>query len=262
MMQSFSKFAADISGDYTMTLAQVISMGYDTDEKLGLDDYPIFDESHRAELNEKIIRHYLTYDIGAETVQLFVHYLHMTMLENMPYFNERYKSAALEYDPLSSMDMTTDSETGTESQSSGKASSVQDSTSSSDSSSRNESHTTSKSYDSDVPATGVIGDFSRYASHANESEADSTGSSTGTQSSTAHSDTTSATEYQSDVSRGTGKSHSSGRSQSGASLVRDYRAAIINVDMEVVQSLAPCFMLLWGSYDTMLGNGGYGYEVI
>lgn len=36
-------------------------------DKLGLADYPIFDETYRETLNDKIIRHYFMYEIGAET---------------------------------------------------------------------------------------------------------------------------------------------------------------------------------------------------
>lgn len=40
-------------------------------DKLGLADYPIFDEAYRNTLNNKIIRHYWMYEIGSETAGLF-----------------------------------------------------------------------------------------------------------------------------------------------------------------------------------------------
>ena len=247
-------------GEYTETLGNLIALGYDTDDKLHLsvDYYPIYDEKHRAELNEKIIRHYALREIGQETAQQFVFYLGVTMAEIMPYFNERYKTLDMEYNPLQSVDMTTDSENGSESQSSSKASSTQDSTSSSSSKSDNASTTTSKSFDSDVPQTGVVGDFARYASHANESQADSSGTASSSQDSASHATSHSATDYQHDASNSKGKSHVSGRSQSAMSLVQEYRNAIINVDMEIVRSLEPCFMQLWGSYDTIFNSYHYG----
>lgn len=256
MMQDFTAYAMETPGEYTETLGNLIALGYDTDDKLHLsvDYYPIYDENHRAELNEKIIRHYALREIGQETAQQFVFYLGMTMAEIMPYFNERYKTLDMEYNPLQSVDMTTDSENGSESQSSSKASSTQDSTSSSSSKSDNASTTTSKSFDSDVPQTGVVGDFARYASHANESQADSSGTASSSQDSASHATSHSATDYQHDASNSKGKSHVSGRSQSAMSLVQEYRNAIINVDMEIVRSLEPCFMQLWGSYDTIFSN--------
>ena len=255
-MQNFTAYAMETPGEYTETLGNLIALGYDTDDKLHLsvDYYPIYDENHRAELNEKIIRHYALREIGQETAQQFIFYLGLTMAEIMPYFNERYKTLDMEYNPLQSVDMTTDSENGSESQSSSKASSTQDSTSSSSSKSDNASTTTSKSFDSDVPQTGVVGDFARYASHANESQADSSGTASSSQDSASHATSHSATDYQHDASNSKGKSHVSGRSQSAMSLVQEYRNAIINVDMEVVRSLEPCFMQLWGSYDTIFSN--------
>lgn len=256
MTQDFTAYAMETPGEYTETLGNLIALGYDTDDKLHLsvDYYPIYDENHRAELNEKIIRHYALREIGQETAQQFVFYLGMTMAEIMPYFNERYKTLDMEYNPLQSVDMTTDSENGSESQSSSKASSTQDSTSSSSSKSDNASTTTSKSFDSDVPQTGVVGDFARYASHANESQADSSGTASSSQDSASHATSHSATDYQHDASNSKGKSHVSGRSQSAMSLVQEYRNAIINVDMEIVRSLEPCFMQVWGSYDTIFSN--------
>ena len=260
MTQDFTAYAMETPGEYTETLGNLIALGYDTDDKLHLsvDYYPIYDEKHRAELNEKIIRHYALREIGQETAQQFVFYLGVTMAEIMPYFNERYKTLDMEYNPLQSVDMTTDSENGSESQSSSKASSTQDSTSSSSSKSDNASTTTSKSFDSDVPQTGVVGDFARYASHANESQADSSGTASSSQDSASHATSHSATDYQHDASNSKGKSHVSGRSQSAMSLVQEYRNAIINVDMEIVRSLEPCFMQLWGSYDTIFNSYHYG----
>lgn len=260
MTQDFTAYAMETPGEYTETLGNLIALGYDTDDKLHLsvDYYPIYDENHRAELNEKIIRHYALREIGQETAQQFIFYLGVTMAEIMPYFNERYKTLDMEYNPLQSVDMTTDSENGSESQSSSKASSTQDSTSSSSSKSDNASTTTSKSFDSDVPQTGVVGDFARYASHANESQADSSGTASSSQDSASHATSHSATDYQHDASNSKGKSHVSGRSQSAMSLVQEYRNAVINVDMEIVRSLEPCFMQLWGSYDTIFSNHHYG----
>ncbi len=260
MTQDFTAYAMETPGEYTETLGNLIALGYDTDDKLHLstDYYPIYDENHRAELNEKIVRHYALREIGQETAQQFIFYLGMTMAEIMPYFNERYRTLDMEYNPLESVDMTTDSESGSESQSSGKASSTQDSTSSSSSKSDNASTTTSKSFDSDVPQTGVVGDFARYASHANESQADSSGTASSSQDSASHTTAHSATDYQHDASNSKGKSHVIGRSQSAMSLVQEYRNAIINVDMEIVRSLEPCFMQLWGSYDTIFNSYHYG----
>lgn len=58
-------------------------------------DYPIFDEAYRGILEKKIIRHYYTREIGAETFGLFQLYLSDKMNEIMPYYNQLYASELL-----------------------------------------------------------------------------------------------------------------------------------------------------------------------
>lgn len=253
MSQDLSKWAVTVPPDYTMTLGAVIAAGYDSDDKLHLsaDWYPIYDESHRSELNDKICQNYALREIGQESVEQFIHYLGMTMGNIMPYFNERYRTLAWQYDPLTSTDVVSESDNTTTAQSSSKASSTQDSTSHSAAKNTSNSTTSSKSYDSDVPATGVQGDFARYASHANEAIATTDGITDSTQDSTSHTSASSATDYSHDESTGKGRTHTTGRGQSATSLVQEYRNAVINVDMEIIRSLEPCFLQLWGGYDIM-----------
>lgn len=56
-------------------------------------DFPIFKESHRKELEKKIVMHYLNKEIGLETPYLFKIYLEMKLNEIMPYYNEMYRIA-------------------------------------------------------------------------------------------------------------------------------------------------------------------------
>lgn len=62
--------------------------------------YPIFDENYRQTLNNKIIRHYYTREIGLETVGLWRFKLNVKMNEIMPYFNQLYESELIHFDPL------------------------------------------------------------------------------------------------------------------------------------------------------------------
>ena len=64
-------------------------------DKLGLADYPIFDEAYRQTLNDKIIRRYFMYEIGAETAGLFRMFVRDAMFMIMPYYNQMYESLAL-----------------------------------------------------------------------------------------------------------------------------------------------------------------------
>ena len=82
--------------NYTIELHKLIEMGF----KLPLDEYPIFDENHRATLNDKIIAHYYFREIGQETPSRFAFNLRRKMNEIMPYYNQLYESEMIKYDPL------------------------------------------------------------------------------------------------------------------------------------------------------------------
>ena len=71
-----------------------------TYKKLGLDSFPIFDESYRYTLTDKIINHYYVREIGFETVALFAWYMRQTMWEIMPYYNKLYEAIEMVTDPL------------------------------------------------------------------------------------------------------------------------------------------------------------------
>lgn len=71
-------------------------------------DYPIFDESYRSILETKIIRHFYTREIAAETVGLWKLWLESRMNEIMPYYNQLYKSELIEFNPLYDVDLTKD----------------------------------------------------------------------------------------------------------------------------------------------------------
>ena len=72
--------------------------------------YPIFDENYRATLENKVLKHYYTREIGAETVGLWKLWLNTKMNEIMPYYNQLYKSALIEFNPMYDVDLTTNSQ--------------------------------------------------------------------------------------------------------------------------------------------------------
>lgn len=53
-------------------------------------DFPIFDEDYRLTLEIKILKHFYTREIGAETVGLWQMWLDERMNLIMPYYNEKY----------------------------------------------------------------------------------------------------------------------------------------------------------------------------
>lgn len=74
--------------------------------KIFVPSFPIFDENYRLVLETKILRHYYTREICAETVGLWKHYLTTRMMEIMPYYNKLYESELLEFNPLFDVDLT------------------------------------------------------------------------------------------------------------------------------------------------------------
>ena len=73
---------------YTITIKKLL----DNNFNFGLTDYPIFNETYRNTLNNKILNHYYMNEIGFETAELFKFYLNNKMNEIMPYYNELYKA--------------------------------------------------------------------------------------------------------------------------------------------------------------------------
>ena len=71
-------------------------------------NYPIFDESYRNVLENKILKHYYTREIGLETVGLWKLKLDTKMNEIMPYYNQLYNSELIKFNPMYDVDLTTD----------------------------------------------------------------------------------------------------------------------------------------------------------
>lgn len=76
----------------------------DTYKKLGLSDYPIFNENYRYILNDKILDHFFFREIGFETCAQFSWYMRRTMNEIMPYYNKLYEVESLIDDPMNDSD--------------------------------------------------------------------------------------------------------------------------------------------------------------
>lgn len=62
--------------------------------------FPIFDEAYRPVLCKKILLHYYTREICDETVGLWKLRMYAKLNTIMPYYNQLYKSALLEFNPL------------------------------------------------------------------------------------------------------------------------------------------------------------------
>lgn len=76
-------------------------------DKVFYSKFPIFDEEYRKPLCKKILKHFYTREIGAETVGLWKFWINRDLEEQMPYFNQLYESALLKFDPFKDVDYET-----------------------------------------------------------------------------------------------------------------------------------------------------------
>lgn len=86
---------------YTTELRYIVESKFD----LGLKDYIIYKEVYRETLNKKILDHYYFREIGLETPAMFKMFLNRKMNEIMPFYNQLYKSADIEFNPLWNVEM-------------------------------------------------------------------------------------------------------------------------------------------------------------
>lgn len=204
-------------------------------------DYPIFDEEYRPVLQQKIIKHYYTREIAYETVGMFILKLDAKMNEIMPYFNELYKSAKLEFDPLTDMHYTSSNK--------GTISSEGESSGSGDSSNEQEYDTQSsgeeQSVFNDTPQ-GFINaddlDGGGYATNIRKQKGESNGNGTSKNTGTStYSNTgknTTTNDYVIEVSGKSGKS-------SYGKLIKEFRDSLINIDKMVLDELKTLFFMLY-----------------
>ena len=192
---------------YTTELRYLIQSGFD----LGLNDYPIFEESYRSKLNEKILNHYYMREIGFETAGLFKRYLNVKMNEIMPYYNQLYLSAQIEFDPLETYSTNEQYERET----------------TGDNTSQDEGE--NKSLQNDTPMGSLQDPFSEnYATTSQKTNATNTTK-------------LNSSENEKYSRKLSGKNDSKSNSQ----LLMEYRQSFLNIDMLIIEELDVLFMQLW-----------------
>lgn len=177
--------------------------------------YPIFDPAYRIVLETKILKHFYTREIGAETVGLWKLWLNRRLNEIIPYYNELYKSALLEFNPLYDVDLTTDH--------------LKDGSGTNDN--KADSSADDWRYYSDTPQGG-ISDLETLTYLTEAERLKNTGS---TASAGTYTDTESYLEHVK------GKSGGASFSQ----LLKEYRETFINIDLLVINELNDLFLNLW-----------------
>lgn len=238
-------------------------------------DYPIFDENYRSVLETKIIKHYYTREIGAETVGLWKLWLDERMNNIMPYYNQLYKSELLEFNPLYDTDITTDSNRKIKHEENSTDKNVR-TDNLANKNTRTDNLSTDNSYEdhdtdsgtnnnltaySDTPQNGLTGvtelNYLTNATKVNGSDNkkhDNNGSyktkNTGTQV-----DDATQTGTVSNDGKGTKKydntdeylEHVKGKrgTDSYAKILQEYRKTFLNIDQMIINSLSDLFMGVW-----------------
>lgn len=211
--------------NYTTLLGNLIENSFD----IGLKDYPIYDEKHRQELNEKIINHYYFREIGFETAEMFKRKLNIKMKEIMPFYNQKYKSEDVEFNPLYNIELH---ETYTENREN-----VGESTSNLDT--INSSKEGTINVEADTPQGSITIDEIRenkYASKTNNNQNENINN--GNSKSINNSKENGKNTYSKDTigsSAGLSFSHAIGQ----------WREIMINIDMEIIAELSDLFMNVW-----------------
>lgn len=238
-------------------------------------DFPVFDENYRNVLETKILKHYYTREIGLETYGLWKLKLDTKLNEIMPFYNQLYKSALLEFNPLYEVDY---SKTGNRDSSGTRDNTENNSESYDESVDTNESHdesttnsndgtltkgttTTTTNYFSDTPQ-GAISNVidGTYLTNATYNVTGNTGSDNTSNSGSADSEGSSKSKNEKDGSRRGSKTSNSNltdtesylesvrgkmSSKSYSTLLMEYRETFINIDMMLIEELSDLFFGLW-----------------
>ena len=203
------------------------------------DNFPIFDESYRSVLCSKILKHYYTREISAETVGLWQLWLNTRMGEIMPYYNKLYESALLEFDPFKDTNYTRNhggTFTGDTRRNGRSDVSVDNSVTSNGTSN-------SKNLFSDTPQ-GAITNIENESYLTNATlikDTDTNTTNTDGNSTTQNTETTGITNTDNWIETIVGKQSTVSYSK----LLQEFRDTFLNIDVMIINDLSDLFMNIW-----------------
>lgn len=204
--------------------------------------YRIFDEDYREGLEMKILRHYYNREIGFETAGLWQMKLCARMNEVMPYFNQFYISALLDFNPLYNVNIqTTHDATGNVRKGVGET--ITDNSKTTVNATVEQDGTNYHLF-SDTPQGALTGvDSETYLTSADKTTDKATTKSTST---TDYTD-----KKQRDMTDNTDSVDNylhkveGYQNTSASKLLLEYRETFLNIDMMLIESLNDLFMGLW-----------------
>lgn len=209
--------------------------------------YPIFDETYRSVLETKILKHFYTREIGAETVGLWKLWLNTKMNEIMPYYNKLYKSELLDFNPLYDVDLTREHKITKEGTKKDTGETAENTTSNANSNHTASTTNSNSNYYADTPQGGVSNlENLSYLSNATLDRGTAETSNTGVNNANINSTSTSLLDS---VISDTEDYLESVKGKNGGAtyskMLEEYRATFLNIDMQVINELNDLFMNLW-----------------
>ncbi len=216
-------------------------------DKIFTTSVTFFDEDYRKVLCKKILKHYYLREIGCETVGIWKLWMNTKLEEVIPYYNQLYKSALLEFDPLVDVDVKrTHNRKNVEDSTDNRTVSGNRDTSSSGTV-HNSSNGTNRDLYSDTPQGGVNGlENESYLTNArkitDESSADSsTSDKVGLDYDETEGKTGNVNSTEDFVESVVGKQGSGTYSK----MLNEFRKTFLNIDMMVIDEFEELFIGLW-----------------
>lgn len=201
-----------------------------------------FREDYRSVLCKKILKHYYLREIGSETVGIWKYWMNLKLEEIMPYFNQLYRSALLEFNPLQNTNMsrsstrTVNREDISSSETSGSSSSTSDLDST--------TTTADTSLYSDTPQGSIAGlDTGTYLTNATKDNGSNVVDSS-TENSESYSRNDDGT-LSSDSTDTFIEAFYGNSGENYSEMLTKFRDTILNIDMQVIEEFKDLFINLW-----------------
>ena len=202
-------------------------------------DFPIFDESYRSVIERKILKHFYTREIGAETVGLWKLWLDTRMNEIMPYYNPSYESTLIEIDPL--IDTKIETKHNTKNNSNKNENGRTKGTGKNNA--NNYQNSDGWSYYSDTPQGDMYGIINmNYLTNATHNKDNSSSNlsanySDNTENTVISNIDTTEDYIQSVVGKTSGNTYSE--------MLKEFRDTFLNIDVKIIHELDDLFLNLW-----------------
>lgn len=236
---------------------------------------PFFDEEYRSVLCQKILKHYYLREICCETVGIWTLWMNTRLEEIMPYYNQLYNSAKIDFNPMHDVDLIrkherniegTSKEDGTRTDNTTSKRTLTgnrdtDTTGSGTRNTTSDSDETKRDLYSDTPQGAITGlENENYLTNARKitdnvngtgNEETNTTENTGTN----YSETEDTTGKVDGITSNTGSSNTTedyletiaGKqgTESFSSLLNKFRETFLNIDMMVIEEFSDLFFGLW-----------------